>query len=192
LKWVRRLAIAAGVAVTLGVIVRLLLDPIATRQTRDALGRLDGFEGDFSRVHVTVLPPGYDIDRLKIWKSSASARHDPLFFAKRIRVRLRGAQLLHGRLVADLRIEEPKIAILHAAEPAPEIAPREAKAPDLAPQLADALPFRLARLEVVRGERALREFQNARNLPATGVPDDATVRALGLDPEKIFRRAPPD
>jgi len=41
-------------------------------------------------------------------------------------------------------------------------------------------------------ERALREFQSAHNLPATGVPDDATVRALGLDPEKIFRRAPPD
>jgi peptidoglycan hydrolase-like protein with peptidoglycan-binding domain len=40
-------------------------------------------------------------------------------------------------------------------------------------------------------EHAVRTFQRARNLPATGVPDDATVRALGLRPEDLFRRAPP-
>jgi hypothetical protein len=34
---------------------------------------------------------------------------------------------------------------------------------------------------------ALSRFQRDSNLPATGVPDDATVRKLGLDPEKIFK-----
>lgn len=33
----------------------------------------------------------------------------------------------------------------------------------------------------------LRRFQRARDLPATGVPDDQTVKDLGLDPDEIFR-----
>jgi peptidoglycan hydrolase-like protein with peptidoglycan-binding domain len=35
--------------------------------------------------------------------------------------------------------------------------------------------------------RALRKFQDSKNLPATGVPDDETIRKLGLDPKQIFR-----
>jgi hypothetical protein len=38
-------------------------------------------------------------------------------------------------------------------------------------------------------EGGLRKFQSAKDLPVTGVPDHETVRRLGLDPNKIFRRA---
>jgi len=34
---------------------------------------------------------------------------------------------------------------------------------------------------------ALSKFQHRHDLPATGSPDDATVRKLGLEPEDIFR-----
>jgi hypothetical protein len=34
---------------------------------------------------------------------------------------------------------------------------------------------------------ALRRFQHDSDLPATGVPDDATVHKLGLDPDKTFK-----
>jgi hypothetical protein len=40
-------------------------------------------------------------------------------------------------------------------------------------------------------EGGLRKFQKAKDLPVTGVPDHETVRRLGLDPNKIFRRAEP-
>jgi hypothetical protein len=36
---------------------------------------------------------------------------------------------------------------------------------------------------------ALMAFQKGHDLPATGIPDDATVRKLGLDPNAIFRKA---
>ena len=36
---------------------------------------------------------------------------------------------------------------------------------------------------------AIRKFQKAQDLPATGVPDAETVKRLGLDPDKAFRRA---
>ena len=34
----------------------------------------------------------------------------------------------------------------------------------------------------------IRRFQKAQDLPATGVPDAETVKRLGLDPDKTFRR----
>jgi hypothetical protein len=178
MKAVRRLAIAGAVVVMLGIVVRLLLDPLATRQARDALGRLEGFEGDFARVHVTVLPPGYAISRLAIWKADDQKRA-PLFRAESIRARMRGAQLLRGRLVADLRIEEPKLAVIH--EPVPAREANEAKAKALAPQLADGLPFRLARLEVVRGEILFRD-------EAEGRHPELRVHGLDLAAENIATR----
>jgi peptidoglycan hydrolase-like protein with peptidoglycan-binding domain len=36
---------------------------------------------------------------------------------------------------------------------------------------------------------ALRKFQSDQGLARTGVPDHDTVRRLGLDPDKLFRRA---
>ena len=36
---------------------------------------------------------------------------------------------------------------------------------------------------------ALRRFQRANDLPATGIPDHETVKKLGLDPDQIFRAA---
>jgi peptidoglycan hydrolase-like protein with peptidoglycan-binding domain len=39
---------------------------------------------------------------------------------------------------------------------------------------------------------ALRDFQRKNNLPATGTPDDLTVKKLGLDPGRIFRATQKD
>jgi len=36
----------------------------------------------------------------------------------------------------------------------------------------------------------LRRCQSAHDLPATGMPDDATIKALGLEPGHIFRHGP--
>jgi len=38
-------------------------------------------------------------------------------------------------------------------------------------------------------EAALRQAQKDHDLPATGVPDHRTVKALGLDPNRIFKHA---
>jgi hypothetical protein len=38
-----------------------------------------------------------------------------------------------------------------------------------------------------RARAALAKFQRRHDLPATGIPDDATVRKLGLAPETVFR-----
>jgi hypothetical protein len=38
--------------------------------------------------------------------------------------------------------------------------------------------------------KALREFQRANNMPATGMPDDLTIQKLGLKPDQLTRAAP--
>jgi peptidoglycan hydrolase-like protein with peptidoglycan-binding domain len=38
--------------------------------------------------------------------------------------------------------------------------------------------------------QALRAFQRANNLPATGMPDDLTIQKLGLKPDQLTRAAP--
>jgi Putative peptidoglycan binding domain len=38
--------------------------------------------------------------------------------------------------------------------------------------------------------KALREFQSANNMPATGMPDDLTIQKLGLKPDQLTRAAP--
>ncbi len=39
-------------------------------------------------------------------------------------------------------------------------------------------------------EKALRDFQRDNGLPATGIPDDLTVKKLGLSPKDLFRASP--
>src|SRR5262245_42939517 len=102
------LIVVAAIAL-LVVAVRLIADPIATRQTRQALDRLKGFDGDFQAVHITFFPPGYQITRLKLVEAGASPAAEPLVYAERVRTALDLPALLHGRLVASVRIEDPKI-----------------------------------------------------------------------------------
>lgn len=38
-------------------------------------------------------------------------------------------------------------------------------------------------------DAGLRKFQKAKDLPETGIPDHQTIKALGLDPGRIFKHA---
>ena len=66
------------------VAIRLLLDPVATHFTRKALNDADGIRGDFHSVHVTVIPPGYEIIRIKIVEHPGDDWKHPLFYAERV------------------------------------------------------------------------------------------------------------
>ena len=65
-RWARRLLFAVAAVVALLAIVRLVLDPVASHFTRKALNDAKAISGDFHSVHVSGLPPGYEIRRIKI------------------------------------------------------------------------------------------------------------------------------
>ena len=125
-RWLRRLAVVVGSVGALVVIARLLLDPVATRVTRQGLARMEGMSGAFERVHVTVFGPGYTITRLKLIQDPGGDGRAPLFYAEEVHLGIAWRRLLHGELVARVHIDEPKVTIV--AQPGPS---ESKKAPDL-------------------------------------------------------------
>ena len=160
-RWPRRLSIALGIVVCVVVIVRLVLDPLAAYATRKSLSKMDGLQGDFDRVHVTLFGPGYTITRLKLIQDPGGSWKAPLFYAEGVHLGVDWHQLLHGRIVATARIVEPKISILN--EPAPEKPKTAKRPPDLSTQLRRVTPLKVARVEIVRGELLFRDLTAPRH-----------------------------
>ena len=158
----RRLLWAAIALFALMVIIRVVLDPIATIATRKGLEKMEGMRGDFQRVHVTVFGPGYTINRLKLIQDPGGDWQAPLFYAESVHMGVDWRQLLHGRLVGSARIVEPKITVL-AGAPEKAKPKTEAKAPDLSAQLAKITPLKVDRVEILRGELLLRDMGEAQH-----------------------------
>src|SRR4249919_1855327 len=116
----RKLAIAGLVVIALVVVTRLIIDPIATYETRKALAKLEGAHGDFERVHVSVLPPEYFITRLTLTQEPARKGDEPIFFADEVHVGVDWRRLLHRELGIGVRILSPKITFVAEKKEAPE------------------------------------------------------------------------
>ena len=151
-----------GILIALLIILRLLLDPIAAHETRKALDGLDGFNGDFAGVHVTVFPPGYQVTKLRLAETSQPDDAEPMVYAERVRATVSWRQALHGRLVAALRVDHPKLVITAGAGPK-AAEPKAQRAPDLSPQLERALGMKVDRVEVFDGEVLFRQVQKGRD-----------------------------
>lgn len=148
-KPVRVLAVIVVVLLLLAIVLRLVLDPIASWQTRKALGRLPDHDGDFRRVHVTLFSPGYEITGLKLTPHKAT---DPEVFAERVRVGAAWSDLLRGRVMGWLRVDEPKLTITQGPE-GKKVEPKgPAPAPDLSQALSEAIPVKVSRIEIHDGE----------------------------------------
>ena len=162
-RWLRRSLLALTIVIVIVVIIRLVLDPVATHYTRQALNDAEGIRGDFHSVHVTVFPPGYQIKRIKIVERLHPTRENPrgdddwkhpLFYAERVAVRVDWRALFHGRLAAVARLDQPKLVITTR-----EKAPKKAGGlPDVRAALARVTPARVARVEIRDGEVLYRDL----------------------------------
>lgn len=166
-RWARPALIALVVVGALAILVRALVDPLATRLTRKGLDGLDGYRGDFERVHVTLLQPGYVITRLKVIEAPGGSWKTPLFYAERVSVAVQWHQLLRGRIVAAVRVIDPKIQVVQRPTPKTklkeDIEEVKAKAPYLSQHLQTVIPLQVARIEVVRGEALFRDLTAPRH-----------------------------
>jgi len=186
-KWLRRLLIVFAILIGIAVMIRLLVDPIASHYTHKALNEAEGVSGDFLRVHVTLLPPGYEIRRLKIIEDPKGTRRahtdvadvkNPLFYVDTVRVAVDWRALFHAELAASVTLDQPKVTVLHKAAKKAEKAAAAAEVPDLRPALRKALPARVDRIDVVDGEVVLRDM-TIESHPEIWLHNiDATVRNL--------------
>ena len=125
--WLRRLLVVAIVLAALVIIIRVFLDPVAAHFTRKGLNDAEGIRGTFEDVHVTVLPPGYEIRNIKIIEDPGGSWKKPLFFAERIKVRVDWRQLIRLKVSASVRLEDPKIIASAATAKRAEEPAKEAK-----------------------------------------------------------------
>ena len=146
----RRLLMALAVVGALLVIVRLVLDPIAAHYTRQVLNRGQGFRGAFSDVHVSILPPGYSIDRLKIIQHPDGQWDAPLFYAEKWHLSVLWRELLAGHLVGNIWVDAPKVRVPSRRE-------KETieKTKTIGERLEAMLPMRIDRVDIDRGEAVL-------------------------------------
>lgn len=184
LRLVRAPLIILGIGLALMLVIRLILDPVATHETRKALDQMNGFRGDFARVHVTLFGPGYEITKLKLVETARDSgeplKEPPLLYVERAHLGISWRDLLHGKVVAALRLEHPKINIVQAKTPAKATAK---KAPDLSAQLQKIAGVKVDRVEVFGGEVAFRE---------SGAPagQELWLHRLELTAQNLATRAP--
>lgn len=156
-KWLRRLVVVAAILIGLAVLIRLVIDPIASHYTRKGMADAEGIDGDFLRVHVTLLPPGYEIRRLKVWQEPGGSRKEPDLYVETARVGLDWRALFHAHLDASLTLDRPKLTIVRklGKKAGPE---KAAEIPDVRPMLRKVIPARVDRIDVVDGEVLLRDL----------------------------------
>jgi hypothetical protein len=146
----------ALILVVLAVVIRLVLDPIAAHYTRQALDDIPDYQGDFASVHVTLLPPGYRIHKLKLSEELRDGpAHEPTLYADHVQVVLSGSELLHGRLVARARIDDPKITVIKRV--AKEEEKPAIKEPRPAKELGKMPKLRVERIEIRNGQLAYKD-----------------------------------
>jgi hypothetical protein len=148
----RRALIAIAALITLVVVIRLVLDPIASHYAHKELDSAEALRGDFERLHISVLPPGYEITQLKIVEHPRDDWKEPLVYVEHMRATVSLRELLHARLSARVRLDEPKVVYTMRGN---------GPLPDLREALEKMISARVERVEVRNGELLLRDF----NLP---------------------------
>jgi hypothetical protein len=155
--WLRRALFALGLLLALIIIIRVLLDPIAAHFTHKQLNASEAVSGDFESVHVTLLPPGYGIRRIKIIEAQGGDWLHPLFYAEHARVTLDWRRLLHAELAARLRLDGPKMVMTATGGKGGK------KIPDIGAALEKVIPARVDRVEVREGEFLYRDVTAPRH-----------------------------
>lgn len=159
--WYRRpiVWVGAGLVVIL-IAIRLLLDPVAAHYTQKALDDMPGFKGTFEGVHVTLLPPGYEIKKLKMIEEPGGNWKEPMVYVEHARGEIYWRKLLHRQLVARLRVDNPKLTIVQRAKgKAPESAETKTKKlPELSEQMEKMAPLVIDRIEVRGGEVTVKDL----------------------------------
>jgi hypothetical protein len=153
----RRALIAIGALVTLIIVIRLVLDPIASHYAHKELDSAEAVRGDFERLHISVLPPGYEITRLKLVEHPRDDWKHPLVYVEHMRATVSLRDLFRGRLAAKVRLDEPKVVYTMRGGGG------GGPLPDVRTTLERIWPARVDRIEVRGGELLVRNFELPRH-----------------------------
>jgi hypothetical protein len=186
--WPRRTLIVLLVLLVLGVVVRVVLDPIAEHYTREALAGAKGMESKFESVHVTVFPPGYEIRGLQVVEKPGGTWKRPLFEVDRAAISIYWRRLIRAQVASELRLDEPKIRITQHSEAPTEVKEQVEKrkpesASEVPAKLGELMPARVERIEVRRGSFSFRDVDSKKQPGIALSRIEMAVENLATRPE---------
>lgn len=144
-RWPRWLAVAGLLLLSLLIVLRIVLDPLASWATRKALRDARGIDGAFADVAVGLFPLSYSVSRLKVVNAAREDWDEPWVFAEQVRATLDGRALLRGKLRVTAEVRGPKIRV--PGGPVAQVEPDAVEEP-LGEVLAALPAVTLARLEI--------------------------------------------
>lgn len=135
--------------------LRLALPSMVTNYLNDVLATLPGHEGRIEDVDLHLWRGAYSIHGLRIDQIDDN-RREPLFIAPHMYFSIGWRALLHGNLVAQAEVIQPKINV--AAEARPEdVKEEKLRLEDLVDHFRGFLPFVLDRFVISNGELHLQD-----------------------------------
>lgn len=145
-RWLRRLLIALGVFAGLLILGRVVLDPLAARWLRQKLAAGENMQATFDTLHVSLIPPAVELWNFKMIEKPGGRWDEPLMYSQYTRGSILWRQLIRGHVVAQARLENPKLVALRQHEK------KAKKAPAAGAEAQGLFPVKLDVLEIVDGE----------------------------------------
>jgi hypothetical protein len=150
LQWYRRKLVWALITVpSIGVVLLLSVDSIAAWYLRHKLAAIERYQITFDHAHLRPLHADLEVTRFKVVDDQAGGGAAPLLYMNRFDFGVHWKELLHGHVVATLRVDGAKVHLI-AAKSKEESQLQEV--PEVAVRLEKISPLRFDRIQVKNGE----------------------------------------
>lgn len=165
----RRTLIALGVVAGLLVAARVALPYGLEHFVNQRLARIPGYDGSVTGIGVSLWRGAYTLEGLEVHRREGKLR-EPFFHAHEIDFSLAWRELLHGRIVSDIRVDQGQLTFVAGPTAAESQTDLDQRWQDVVEAL---FPIDITRLEVTDG---LVRYINTTHAP----PVDVYVTHLHL------------
>lgn len=147
-RWPRRVLIAVAIVVVVLVAARVAMPYVVERQVNRRLAGIPGYTGTVDNIGIGLLRGAYEINGISIYRVEGDTRH-PFFMARRIDFSLAWRELVRGKVVSDIRLEQPELTVVKAPTEAESQRDMDRRWQEV---VKDLFPIDITHLEIVDGE----------------------------------------
>jgi Domain of Unknown Function (DUF748) len=167
------LSIAAVLVLAL-VALRVALPVIVKKYVNKTLNGLDGYSGSVADIGISLWRGAYQIEDLRIVKTGGKTSV-PFVSAETIDLSVEWKALLHGSIVAEIELFDPKLNFINAENPQESQSKANKSWTDTVRQL---VPFDINRFAIYGGQIHYRDFDAKPRVDVFVQKLDATARNL--------------
>lgn len=177
-SWPRRVLVGVAIVALLLLAGRLALPHVVKRLVNDRLESIPGYLGHVDDIDIQLWRGAYSLSGLSIYKQNDAVR-EPFVLAREIDFSIAWRELLHRKIVSDIRVEGGQLNFVKAATP--EASQQDADRRWQA-VIQDLFPIHITHLEWVDG---LVRYQDKTTQPEV----DVFIRNVRLTATGLRNRA---